>query len=176
LNNSDKYSIRILDLKGGNHQFQFEVNDEFFNSFEDSDISKAKVNFTVNLEKNERAVRMDIDLSGIVNTQCDRCSEPFDCNVELSETLIAEFGNASSDLSDADQKIIIDRGAILLDLKKHFFDYINMSLPVRRVHLENEKGESGCNKEMLNRLESINNKNENAIEDPRWAELKKLLN
>ncbi len=177
MNNSEKYSIRILDLKNGSHQFKFSISDDFFDDFKGSEIKKAEIKIELTLEKNERAVRIETQLTGTINTICDRCSDKFDCPVELNEILIAEFGNANSDLSDADEKIIIARDAVILNLKKHFFDYINMSLPVRRVHNEDQNGNSLCNKEMLDRLENINKIPEaSKISDPRWDELKKLLN
>ena len=55
---------------------------------------------------------------------------------------------------------------------------IALSIPLRHVH-PNEKGENGCNQEMLNRLGNIIHDEDDEEEqeiDPRWAALKNLKN
>ena len=62
-----------------------------------------------------------------------------------------------------------------LDLKQYIYEYIHLALPIKRVHPDDKNGKSTCDPEMLKKLKEhiVNNENEN---DPRWDELKKLMN
>ena len=62
-----------------------------------------------------------------------------------------------------------------LDLKQHIYEYILLSIPIKRVHPDDEFGNSTCDPFMLKKLEEFIIDQENEI-DPRWDELKKLMN
>jgi uncharacterized metal-binding protein YceD (DUF177 family) len=58
---------------------------------------------------------------------------------------------------------------------QHCYEYILLALPIQRVHPDDKNGESTCDPGMLDKL-----KEHIIIEepetDPRWDELKKLMN
>ena len=64
-----------------------------------------------------------------------------------------------------------------IDLKQYFFECIELSLPLQKVHPDNPDGSIGCDQEMLRIIKnhSINDSKEEEI-DPRWNKLKDLLN
>jgi uncharacterized metal-binding protein YceD (DUF177 family) len=50
-----------------------------------------------------------------------------------------------------------------------------LALPVRRVHPDLDNGKSGCNTRMMEKLEKHIVSGETERTDPRWDELKKLM-
>jgi len=64
VNRLKEYNIQFVGLEPGNHQFEFEVNDSFFEHFEFSQIQHGEVHVTVDLEKMERMMIFDIILEG----------------------------------------------------------------------------------------------------------------
>jgi len=60
-----------------------------------------------------------------------------------------------------------------LDMAQYFYEYIHLALPLQRVHPTDKKGQSTCNPEMIRRLIEHSSSGET---DPRWDELKKLMN
>jgi uncharacterized protein len=61
-----------------------------------------------------------------------------------------------------------------LDLRQQIYEFIMLALPIKRVHPADKKGKSTCDPVMLKKLEElIIEEKEN---DPRWDELKKLMN
>jgi len=62
-----------------------------------------------------------------------------------------------------------------LDLQQHFYEYIHLALPIKRVHPDDQSGNSTCDPVMLKKLKEliVEEKYEN---DPRWDELKRLMN
>jgi uncharacterized metal-binding protein YceD (DUF177 family) len=65
-----------------------------------------------------------------------------------------------------------------LDLKQHFYDYINLALPIKRVHPVDRNGKSTCDPLMIKKLREhlVEEEAEEKQNDPRWDELKKLKN
>jgi uncharacterized metal-binding protein YceD (DUF177 family) len=62
-----------------------------------------------------------------------------------------------------------------LDISQYLYEFIHLALPIKRIHPDNKIGESSCNPDMLGKINEhiVNNEIEN---DPRWDELKKLVN
>jgi uncharacterized metal-binding protein YceD (DUF177 family) len=64
-----------------------------------------------------------------------------------------------------------------LDLMQHFYEFIHLALPIKRVHPDDKNGRSTCNPEMLKKLnELLVEDEEEKHNDPRWDDLKKLMN
>ena len=63
-----------------------------------------------------------------------------------------------------------------IDIRHYVYESIMLSLPVQRVHPDNEKGRTQCNKEMLKLLKQHSNKKDKNEIDPRWEALKKFNN
>ncbi|MBK8882594.1 MAG: DUF177 domain-containing protein [Bacteroidales bacterium] len=62
-----------------------------------------------------------------------------------------------------------------LDLTQHFYEYIHLALPIKRVHPDDENGNSTCDPLMLDKLKELIVEEDND-NDPRWDELRKLMN
>jgi uncharacterized metal-binding protein YceD (DUF177 family) len=85
---------------------------------------------------------------------------------------------SENDVSSDDNDIIyLSADEYELDLRQHLYEFIHLALPIRRVHPADNDGKTGCNPEMIKRLNELliyEEKQNNA--DPRWDELKKLMN
>ena len=57
------------------------------------------------------------------------------------------------------------------DISPFIYEFIHLSLPVRRVHPENEFGENICDAEIIRRLEDLST---SSGPDPRWEALAQL--
>jgi uncharacterized metal-binding protein YceD (DUF177 family) len=167
------YSIPISGLTEGHHSFNFEIENSFFELFEESEIKEGKLLAVVEVERRPSHLDLEVRISGKVRIGCDRCLEMFDHPLECSNKLLVNFG-AEKDESDP-EIITLPRDENDLDLKQYLFEYIYLALPIQRVHPENEKGESTCDPSMLRKLKE-HLVEEEVKSDPRWDELKKLIN
>jgi uncharacterized protein len=167
------YAIGISGLKEGSHTFDFEIDNKFFENFEESEIREGSLNAHIELEKGSTHIDLSIKISGRVKVSCDRCLEMFFYPVECFNRILFKFGR---EVGDSDPDIItIPSDEPEIDLEQHLYDFINLALPIRRVHPEDENGNSTCDPSMLARLEELRVEDENET-DPRWDELKKLIN
>ena len=171
----DSFVIPLNGLTPGRTEFRRKVGKEFFESFDNAEILDSDVDVLITVEKSNRYIGVDVDLKGHVTVSCDRCLEDLDLPVEASPKFSVKFGNGSAtgeDLKEGDREIIMlpDSNADL-DLSQIVYDFINISLPMQRVHAD-----GGCNPEMLKFLGGQNEpESAEAAENNPFAALKELF-
>jgi uncharacterized protein len=170
---SGSCTIPLSGLKEGRHVIDFEIGKEFFERFEESEVKEGSL--IANIEIDKRSSHLDILLriSGSIRICCDRCLEMFSQPVGCENRLLVKFGKS---IEDSDPDIIsVPDDEHELDLQKHIYEFIHLALPIKRVHPDDQNGNSTCDPVMLKKLEELIVEEE--IEsDPRWDELKKLMN
>jgi len=167
------FTIPIGGIKNGHHEFEFKIGKPFFDQFEESEIKAGELTAIAELLRSSSHLDLDIRISGIVRVCCDRCLEVFDHPVDCVNRLLVRFGRESDD-SDPEIITVTDEDNEL-DLRQYFYEFIHLALPIRRIHPDNADGVSTCDPVMLQKLK------EHLVEDdkggdPRWDELKKLMN
>lgn len=170
---SGPYAIPISGLKEGLHRIDFEIGKKFFEQFEDSEIETGSLVANIDIDKRSSHLDLIISISGNVSICCDRCLEIYLQAVNCTNRLLVKFGKR---IEDSDPDIIsvpIDEHE--LDLKQHLFEFIYLAIPIKRVHSDDINGNSTCDSEMLKKL-GEHLIEEEKISDPRWDELKKLMN
>ncbi len=172
----NQYIIPFKGLNEGNHNYDFEIGKSFFEEYLLSVIPSGQVKAKVELLKRSSFLEIDVNLSGVVQLQCDRCLEYFDFELEYFGDFVVKF---KEEPEDPDEGIIyLHPNDDFLDLKQYFIDSIGLSIPIQKIHPEKEDGTSGCDKEMLKIIDkhSYNEQKDPNEVDPRWSKLKDLLN
>lgn len=171
----DRYLIAFQGLKEGEHMFEFAINNSFFEKLEYSDIEKGDLKAVVNLIKGTRHLELEIAIDGNVYVTCDRCLDEYPEEITFDGRLFVKYGAEKSD--EDDELWVIPESENELDLTHYLYESINLSLPFRKVHPEDEKGNSTCNQEIIEKLEelSIEIEKDEEVNDPRWDKLKDLL-
>lgn len=148
-----KYSIAYKGLKAGRHKFDFKVKDDFFKEFEGSDILGGKADVKVEMLRQENMLELNFVIEGSVEVECDRCLEEVSIPVGEHTTLYVRFSETENE-SDGDI-MWISPAESELQLGQYIYETIYLGLPYIRVHPDNKKGESTCNKDMLSRLNIV---------------------
>ena len=171
----NQYIIPFTGLKEGEHEFRFDFREQFFNKYEVLEASGGKVEALVFLEKKPNMLKIESQLSGTLNIQCDRCLETFSYSIAHAGNLIIKFGTNIEDSTD--EIWVLNPNEYELDLEQYFYECISLSLPIQRIHPDDTDGNSGCNNEMLNIINKQNISSSEAEKetDPRWDKLKDLL-
>jgi len=169
LKDREQYQIEFSGLKPGTHTFDFHVGKLFFDRVADTEISDGSVSVSLTMAKEERMMDLHFAIKGTVKVSCDRCNELMDVEVSGNERLIVKFGDRYFEESEDVQ--IIPETAHQFDLSPFIYEYIHLLVPIRRVHPEDEEGNSQCDPEMLEKLNELNTHH---TTDPRWDALKQL--
>jgi len=164
------YKISLSGLQIGHHSFDFQIDDQFFESFEKSRVQKGSLTLKVEMEKSETMLQLHFHFNGNVTVACDRCLDDFLYPLHFNEMLIVKFGYKKHEESES--IIIINANEYEIPIAQYIYEYINLSLPMQLIHPNLENGDSGCNKEFLKNFDY--QKTEEDKIDPRWEALKKL--
>ena len=168
---SGLYSIPLAGLREGRYTYDFDLGDDFFEAFEESEVKRGSLRAAVTLDKRGSLLELKILISGEVEVMCDRCLEFFPLTISCSNKLFIKQG---AEWDDSDPEMItMPADEFHFDLSHFFYEYIHLALPIQRIHPEDEEGRSTCDPEMIKKLQ------EHVIEDkkstdPRWDGLKKL--
>ena len=167
-----EYSIPFTGLKLGKHQFEYTVNDAFFNEFEYSLVKKANLVCQVELERQETMLILNFHISGTIDTNCDRCLAQYPQQVDIHEQQVARF---SEEEPGEDEEItVLTKNDHEINIAGLIYEYINVALPFITV-CDNEGETPYCDKEMLDNLNKLTaNTEQNEAADPRWDALKKI--
>ena len=166
------YKINLVSLKDGLHPYKFEVKDAFFSNFEDSLISKADIIVTLNLTKQINLLIAEFRIEGTTKLICDRSLEEFD--YPFNHTYKVHFKYAEEFEEISDEIIHIPFGLPQLDLSQYIYEFIGLSVPMRKIHPKFADEDSTSESEVI--YSSDVDETEEDIEnmDPRWASLKNL--
>ena len=164
--------IQFSGLKSGLYDFDFTLGKEFFEGFENEDLSDGDVRFHVNLERKERLMLFHISFDGIVRTQCDRCLGLMEIPVEGNHLLTVRISDKEQE-SDDEDVVILPENENSIDLSQWLYEYVVIALPLQHVHPDDAEGNSTCDPEMLKYIttEDAENEKESDEIDPRWAKL-----
>ena len=166
------YSIPFTGLKLGKHQFEYAVDDAFFDEFDYSLVKKANLQCRVELDKQETMLILDFHISGTVSANCDKCLAQYLQPLDITEQQIAKF---SDEVIDEDDEIItLSKNDHEINIAGLIYEYINVAMPFISV-CSNEGNTSYCDKEMLEKLNKLSgNDEQNEQTDPRWDVLRKI--
>lgn len=170
MNKLQQYEIAFKGLKEGPHQFKFKVGDVFFSHFKEAYIHRGNIDIVVDLDKRSNLLVLEVQFSGSIKTTCDLCCEEGDLPISGKEQLLVKFTETPG---EEEQVIYLMPGETTLNIAQHLYEFIALSVPIRKVPCADKYGEPTCDSEALN---LIGNTEESENINPIWAELDKLKN
>ncbi len=170
-----KYNIAFKGLALGVHEFDYQVDRDFFDYFAGGIAEDGDVSVKVKLEKQSSFMALWFYVKGVVKIQCDRCLDPFSQPIEGENSLYVKYGEEN--FEDGDDVIWVAPNEHQLNVGKMIYDFIILSIPIRQVHPDDEGGNSLCNSKMLEKLNnlSVDPTQSGEKTDSRWDDLRKLL-
>mgnify|MGYP000035907304 CR=1 FL=1 len=153
---------------------EYVLNDEFFKSINAPDIRKGSMHVHLDVRKSAGGFILYFHTWGQVTVPCDRCLDDLELYVDTTNTLKVKFG---AEFSDEEEVVTIPEEGYI-DIAWFLYEFIVLSLPMQRMH---EQGK--CNADMMHVLnrhsyhenDNISSSQETEEIDPRWSELKKIL-
>ena len=171
-----QFSIPFTGLKIGKHQFDFEIDNSFFDAFEYSLVKKGKLKADIELDKQETMLILQIHIAGTIELDCDKCLAMFNAPVNVSERQIVKFAEDNLESDDL-EIIILNKKESSIDVSGILYELVTVSVPYIKICEQNGDG-AQCDKEMITRLESLTvesqQEEDKNTEDPRWEALRKL--
>lgn len=177
-----KYNIDIYGLEDKQYDYDMESGDAFFEEMEQDLIEHGHFKTHVVLNKSATMIQLRFHTTGSVTLTCDRSLEPFEEPVDTDDRIILKFGDHNEELTEEIE--MISRNTNRINVARYIFDFIALSLPVKKLHpslrteedefdLEDDE-EEGMLVYTSGETEEGDETEEEEKIDPRWEALKNL--
>lgn len=169
-----EYRIPFTGLKTGKHQFEFDIDERFFNEFEYSLVKRGSLKADLELDKQETMIVLQFTITGNIFLNCDICLSDFPVPVEIHEREIVTFKDEGVE-ENTDEIIVLGKNDHEIDVSPLIYEYVNLAVPYFH-RCKNPGDTEWCDQEMIRKLKelSLNSaEEEQQNADPRWEALKK---
>ncbi len=159
----------------GEHRETYTINYEFLE--ENEDIKGAEIQIDTVASVKSNSVLFNFKIKGTINIMCDVCLDYFDYEVETEKIFHVKFSDRyefGQENLDENNTLTLSKSTEKIELTRHFYDFIMLSLPIKRVHPLDENQQRTCNPDFLKKLDELQTQTKTI--DPRWDKLKQLLN
>ena len=167
------YDISFSGLKQGKHEFEFCVDQRFFDLFEaEEEFENAKIVSKVLLEKHSTFLDFIISVSGTVDLTCDISNEKFQYPINNEIKILVKFGE---EYDDSNEEIItIPHHYHEFNIAQIIYEAVVLSIPMKK--LSPEISENNEYQTLIDKYSHNTEKEKDEIDeiDPRWAALNKL--
>lgn len=164
-----EYKVAFRGLAEGKHQFTFVLDEAFFDCFPATKGTKGNVNAEVWIVKSALLMEVKMKIEGSVTATCDRCLGEMDVPVAGEMNLYVKQGIREA--GNDDDFIVLAPDEDFLDLSSYLYEVYMLHFPMKVVHPEGK-----CDEEMQKVLQQYMVKEGEKPADPRWDDLKKLIN
>ena len=147
---NSEFIIPLNGLTTGQHEFDWKIGKEFFESFENSEILDAELVASVVVEKSGRYLGIDCEVTGDVTVECDRCLDDLLVPIDVEIMLSVKYGDeeSSDEHHEGEREVIfVPETDAEFDMSQIIYDYVCLDLPMQRIH---EDGD--CNPDVLKHL------------------------
>ena len=165
-------------------EYQYQLDNEFFLDLDAPEVQKGQVNVTLKVRKTSGVYQLDFQTEGEVVVICDRCLDEMEQPIGTTDRLKVKLG---AEYSEEDDMVIIPEEEGYINVAWFIYEFIALSIPMKHVHAPGK-----CNKDMVTKLSKhlrvsgdeeddsdddflMESADEPQEIDPRWNELKKIL-
>jgi len=173
-----QYKIPFSGLASGKHDFEFEINDKFFDCYEHSLVKKGSLKAHAELQKQENMLIVNFGIQGNISLTCDICLAEFDAPLHFTERTLVKFTEEDWE-NNTEEVVVLSKTDYELNIADLLYEFINVRVPYYSKCSEQGNNIS-CDPEMLSRLNTAEAEDGSASTeekiDPRWAALKNIKN
>lgn len=169
MNTLDCYKVDLKGISTDKVAFNWHVDDAFFSVIEGPEITHGNLDVDLEVSPKAGAYELAFHIEGNVSVLCDRCMEPMDVPIVTDVLLKAKMGDTYEDDGDF-ITVPYDDGTI--NVAWHIYETAALEIPIRHVHPD---GECAYESEQAFWESNEQEQRESAKEDPRWSELRKIL-
>lgn len=156
--NRREYEIAFVGLKQGFHEFRYEVDEQFFQDRGYTDLSEISAQVKLTLDKHTGFLMLKFEIGGKATVNCDRCGNPLQLDLWDEFNMIVKLVDNPEEMNNQEDDPdiwYISRNESHIDVSGWLYEFVLLSLPMQRMCKDDETGNSGCNPEVLKKLEDM---------------------
>ena len=185
----DKYRIDLKGMQVSVCNFEYELGNQFFADIDAPEVTKGCVQAGLDVKKlsGDNAFELNFNLHGTVVIPCDRCLDDMEQEISATDKLMVKLG---VDYAEDGDWVIVPEEEGEVNVAWFMYEFIALAIPMKHVHAPGK-----CNKTMAGKFskhlrvaadddnmadmemdEDEDLESTSQPSDPRWNELKKILN
>ena len=172
-----EYEIAFVGLKPGEHYFNYEITDKFFEPYQQQDFSNCHAIVKLKLEKHIGFMMLKFDVGGHVEVVCDRCGNNLKLQLWDEFNLIVKMVDEPQLMNEREEDpdiYYISKNESHLHLADWIYEFVSLSVPMQRMCSEEEMGGPQCNKEVLAKLNEMRVSEDAKNAKALWKDLDKF--
>ncbi|MDD4778035.1 MAG: DUF177 domain-containing protein [Fermentimonas sp.] len=126
------YNISLKNLSLGNHTYEYELDNKFFDAIDGEEVRKGDVKVKVNVRRTSSTFEFNFDIEGVVKVPCTRCLDDMSLDIDTSNRLIVKFGKEYSE--ESDEIVIIPEEEGEINVAWFLYEFIALTIPIKHVH------------------------------------------
>ena len=183
-----KYKIDLKGMQVPAMRLEYELDNQFFADIDSPEVGRGHARVSLDVKKLAagNAFELNFAIEGTVVIQCDRCLDDMDQFISVSDKLLVKMGTEYAEDGDW---VVIPEEEGEINVAWFIYEFIVLGIPMKHVHAPGK-----CNKTMAGKLnkhlrvfadeediagvemdEYEDLESTSQISDPRWNELKKIL-
>ena len=166
------YILPIGGMDIGKHAYDFKVDAYFLNQFENSPITDADVDVTIEVDRRTTLAVLDISLAGHIHCACDRCTAPITLPVSFTHQVFLKDKEGVD--SQDDDIIFINLEQATISVSNLLYDLFLLAIPIQKTYDCEQEEKRPCDEDILARLDQDDD-DENLGGSSIWDELKKEI-
>ena len=178
MNNRRAFEIAFVGLKPGNHEFTYQINDQFFLDYGEQDFRNCNATVKLDLDKQNGFLILKFDVGGSTDVACDRCGNMLPLQLwdefRIMVKMVEEPELLNQQEEDPDVYYISKTESHLF-VGDWIYEFINLSIPMQKMCAESEVGGPKCNTEVLEKLKNME-ENARKAGNPVWKGLDQFKN
>ena len=132
MSEQNHYIIDLRRISIGTHQFDIQLDDEFFAGLDKSEILSGSVAAKVTLNLREEDYQLNIAVHGTVFVVCDRCLDPMPLEIDDEQEIFSE--------DEPNDQMVNEQ---MVNLQWLAYEIVSINIPIVHSHQPGE-----CNQQM----------------------------
>lgn len=179
MGNMRTFEIAFVGLKPGVHEYDYELDAQFFKEKAGENNEGIVANVKLSLDKNNGFMLLKFMVGGNAEVNCDRCGNPLKVDLwdefKMVVKLTEDPQKANEDEEDADI-FYIAKSESHIEISDWLYEFVMLSIPMQHVCGNDKDGHSLCNDEVLKKLKAMQVNRDEQQENSIWKGLEKFKN
>lgn len=175
--NRRAFEIAFVGLKPGIHEFNYELDDQFFREKGAEDLANVSANIKLLFEKNNGFMLLKFEVGGRTDVTCDRCGNPLKIDLWDEFKMLVKLVDNADEMNQQEEDpdvFYLSRTESHMDVSNWLYDFVLLSVPMQRMCAKEKMGGPQCNTEVLEKLKEMESRTMENNANTIWKGLDKF--
>ena len=177
MNRRREFEIAFVGLKPGVHEYNYSIDDKFFEAFQQQDFRHCKANVKLLLDKKSSFMLLKFEIGGTLEVTCDRCNNnlPWELWDEFNITVkMVDDPEVMNEQEEDPDMYYIGQGESHIDVANWIYEFIILTIPMQKTCTYEKMDGPHCNTTALDMLKKMEPEENQPKENPIWKGLEKF--